>query len=67
MHEPMIQRNCPECSSELVRARLPDYQHLPGSVAGPPAGWRCSVCGRGFTTEQIRDKKHPRAVPSEHA
>ena len=52
-----MQRQCPECSSELVRARRPSRQTVPGITANSSPAWRCSVCGREFTTEQIRDSK----------
>ncbi len=53
----MIQRECPQCGNELVRAKRSDQQ--PGSIAAPVVspGWRCGVCGGEFTTEQIRDSK----------
>ena len=53
----MIQRLCPHCNSELVRARRASQE--PVHVIAPPAcpAWRCSVCGGEFTTEQIRDSK----------
>src|SRR5437868_11906092 len=35
VRETMIQRQCPECSSELVLARRPDNRHGPRIVAGP--------------------------------
>jgi ribosomal protein S27AE len=53
----MIQRQCPECGGELVLARRPDNQQGPGIVAGPSTYWRCGICGRGFTAEQVRDKR----------
>ncbi len=58
----MIQRQCPECGSELVRARRPDQQPVPGIAAFPTPGWRCSVCGQEFTTDQIRDSKRARTA-----
>jgi len=63
----MIQRQCPECSSELVQARRPDRQTLPGTAVGQSPGWRCSVCGRGFTTEQIRESKRAKSAAVDHA
>ena len=58
----MIQRQCPECSSELVRARRPTTQHVPGIAALSSPGWRCSVCGREFTAEQIRESKRTKST-----
>jgi hypothetical protein len=58
----MIERQCPECSSELVRARRPDQQPVPGIAAVPAPAWRCSVCGAAFTTQQIRDSKHAKSA-----
>jgi len=58
----MIQRQCPECSSELVRARRIEQQPVPGITMLPVPGWRCSVCGQEFTTEQIRDSKRARTA-----
>jgi YgiT-type zinc finger domain-containing protein len=51
----MIHRACPHCGSELVRARSTDKQAAPGSLYFASPGWRCSVCGGEFTTEQIRE------------
>ena len=58
----MIQRQCPHCSNELVRARRADQQSVPiiAHVASP--GWRCSVCGGEFTTEQIRDSRRAKSA-----
>jgi uncharacterized protein with PIN domain len=50
----MIQRQCPECKSELVRTRCPNIQK-PGIAPVSSSGWRCSVCGRGFTLKEIRE------------
>jgi rubredoxin len=58
----MIQRQCPECGSELVQARRPENQ--PGGSANY---WRCSTCGCGFTAEQIRETKRPKSSSIEHA
>ena len=58
----MIQRKCPNCSSELVRARRTDQQSLPGFIQGAIPNWRCSVCGGEFSTEQIRDSKRADAA-----
>jgi len=63
----MIQRLCPHCSSELVRARRADQQPAPGIAQGVSPGWRCSVCGGGFTVEQIRDSKRAKSAAIEHA
>jgi hypothetical protein len=62
----MIQRQCPECRSELVRARRTDQQPAPGMLHAASPGWRCSVCGGEFTTEQLRDSKRvkPTAIQS---
>jgi len=56
----MIRRQCPQCDSELVRARRTDQQPVPGIAAGASPGWRCSVCGGGFTTQQIRESTRAR-------
>lgn len=64
-YEAMIQRQCPECDSELVRARLPTVQVVPGTAPLPSSAWRCSVCGRGFTAEQIRESKRLKALAIE--
>jgi hypothetical protein len=63
----MIQRECPHCGSELVRAKRFDQQ--PGAIAAPVAspGWRCGVCGGEFTTEQIRNSKPTKSAAVEHA
>jgi len=64
----MIQRECPQCGSELVRARRSD-QHPGLIVALTPAvsaGWRCSVCGGEFTTQQIRASKRTKSTTIEH-
>jgi DNA-directed RNA polymerase subunit RPC12/RpoP len=61
----MIQRQCPECSSELVLARRPDNQYGPEIVLRPSTYWRCSICGRGFTAEQIRESKRAKATSIE--
>ncbi len=63
----MIQRKCPECSSELVRAKIGDAQRASGIVPISSPGWRCSVCGREFTALQIRDSKRAKAAVAEHA
>jgi len=64
---PMIQRQCPQCDSELVRARHTDQQPAPGIAQVASPGWRCSVCGEGFTTKQIRDNKRIKSEIVEHA
>lgn len=58
----MIERQCPECGSELVRARRSDQQAVPGAVAGLSPAWRCSVCGHEFTTKQIRESNRARSA-----
>ena len=63
----MIQRQCPECSNELVLARRPDNRYGPRIVAGPSTYWRCGICGREFTAEQIRENKRAKSTPIEHA
>ncbi len=62
----MIERQCPHCSSELVRARRADQRAPVIALAASP-GWRCSVCGSEFTTEQIRDSKRSKSPAIEHA
>ena len=62
LQELMIQRQCPHCSSELVRARRADQQSAPVIAHAASPGWRCSVCGLGFTTEQIRDSKRAKSA-----
>jgi len=63
----MTQRQCPECGSELVLTRRPDSQPGPGMTPNPSTYWRCSVCGRGFTAEQIRKDKRAKSTPSLHS
>jgi len=63
----MIQRQCPHCSSELVRARRTDQQSVPGIARAVSSGWRCSICGREFSTEQIRDSKRAKAATASGA
>jgi uncharacterized protein with PIN domain len=63
----MIQRQCPECSSELVRARRSDNQPVPGMGPIQTPGWRCSVCGQEFTTQQIREGNRARSAALTHA
>jgi len=65
--ELMTQRQCPACSSELVRARRPDTQHPAGVAAFASPGWRCSVCGLEFTTQQVRESKRAKSAAIEHA
>jgi DNA-directed RNA polymerase subunit RPC12/RpoP len=60
-----MQRQCPQCSSELVRTRRTDPQPVPGVAYSTPPGWRCSVCGGEFTVEQIRQRK--KELPVERA
>ena len=62
----MIQRQCPHCSSELVRARRKDQRPVPGIVHAASPGWRCSVCGGEFTVEQIRESNRVRPGAIEH-
>jgi hypothetical protein len=57
----MIQRRCPCCGSELVRARNVDQESVPGIAAGVSAAWRCSVCGGGFTMKEIREGNRVRS------
>jgi len=59
----MIQRQCPECDGELVLARYSDNQ---GSriAARPSTYWRCSICGGGFTAEQVRENKRAKQLDS---
>jgi hypothetical protein len=64
---PMIHRQCPQCSCEVVRARRADQQGVPGIAHASSAGWRCSVCGGEFTTEQIRDSKRAKSAAIEHS
>jgi hypothetical protein len=62
----MIQRDCPHCGSELVRAKRADQQSVLSVIAQAAfPGWRCSVCGGVFTTEQIRDNKRTNSKPIE--
>lgn len=63
----MIQRQCPQCSSELVRARRADQQGVPVIPHAASPGWRCSVCGGEFTTEQIRESKRVKFAAIESA
>jgi uncharacterized protein with PIN domain len=58
----MIQRQCPQCNSELVRARRTDQQPVPGIAQSSSPGWRCSVCGSGFTTQQLRESIRAKSV-----
>jgi DNA-directed RNA polymerase subunit RPC12/RpoP len=67
VYKTMIQRKCPECMSELVRARSADTQRVTGMSAFSSPGWRCSVCGREFTTEQIRESKRSKSSAVEPA
>ena len=62
----MIQRQCPQCGSELVRARRTDPPTVPGIAQSASPGWRCSVCGGGFTTEQIRESNRARSQSNNH-
>jgi predicted Zn-ribbon and HTH transcriptional regulator len=65
--ELMIQRQCPHCNSELVRARRTDQQSVPGIAPAASPGWRCNVCGHEFTTEQIRDSKRTKGATASAA
>src|SRR5579863_6040169 len=67
LQEPMTQKQCPHCSSELVRAKRADLQGVPVIAHAASPGWRCSVCGGEFTTAQIRANKRAKSVASEHA
>jgi len=62
----MIQRQCPECSSELVQVRRRETLLAPGIAALPSLGWHCSVCGREFTAEQIRESKRTKSTAAAH-
>jgi DNA-directed RNA polymerase subunit RPC12/RpoP len=53
----MIQRQCSECGSELILGRRPDNQHGSAIKAHPSTYWRCCICGREFTAEQVRENK----------
>jgi hypothetical protein len=57
----MTQRQCPDCSGELVLARRPENRNAPGAISSPSTYWRCSICGGAFTAEQIRDNKRAKA------
>ncbi len=59
----MTQRQCPDCDGELVLARRPDNQG-PGVEARPSTYWRCSICGSGFTAEQVRENKRAKQLDS---
>jgi uncharacterized protein with PIN domain len=63
----MTQRQCPECGSELVLTRRPEGQTEPQMAPSPSTYWRCSVCGRGFTAEQIRQHKRSKSVISQRS
>ena len=67
MQETMIQRQCPHCSSELVRAKRASQQSATVFAPVTSPGWRCSVCGGEFTTEQIRDSKRAKPTAIERA
>jgi hypothetical protein len=60
-------RECPQCGSELVRARRAHQQPVPVIAQAATPGWRCSVCGGEFTTEQIRDSKRMKSAAVEQA
>jgi len=66
VQEFMIQRQCPHCNSELVRARRASQEPVPVIAQPACAAWRCSVCGGEFTTEQIRDSKRAKLTAIEH-
>jgi len=66
LQELMIQRQCPECDSELVRTKGADQQPVAGILQAASPGWRCSVCGGEFTTEQIRASKRAKSLAIEH-
>jgi hypothetical protein len=61
----MIQRLCPQCGSELVRARRTDEKPELGAMQGASPGWRCTVCGGGFTTKQIRKSNRDKSQLSD--
>jgi len=48
-----------------VRARHADQQSASQMAQAASPGWRCSVCGGVFTTEQIRDSKRTNSKPIE--
>jgi hypothetical protein len=58
----MIQRQCPECGSELMLARNPDNQQKLRTAPISPTYWRCSICGGAFTTEQLRERKRAKQL-----
>jgi DNA-directed RNA polymerase subunit RPC12/RpoP len=62
----MIQRQCPQCSSELVPARRADQRPMPGIALAASPGWRCVVCGGEFTVDQIRKGNRARSEAIEH-
>lgn len=62
----MVQRQCPDCGSELVAARRADRQPVRGIAQAASPGWRCSVCGGEFTVEQIREGNRVRSQALEH-
>ena len=63
----MIPRRCPECDSELVRSKCTDQQSVPGTVQATSPAWRCSVCGRVFTTGQIRENHRAKSQSKSQA
>jgi len=62
----MIQRQCPQCSCELVPARRPDHHAGSGIAQAASPGWRCGVCGGEFTVEEIRESNRVRSAAIEH-
>jgi DNA-directed RNA polymerase subunit RPC12/RpoP len=61
----MIQRQCPECGSELMLARRPDNQQGLGSVGIAPTYWRCSICGG--TLNKLREWKRAKQLDNARA
>lgn len=61
----MIRRECPECSSELVRARRSTTDLVSGTAPLPSPAWRCGVCGRVFTVDQIRESQRAKSTAIE--
>ena len=60
----MIQKLCPECNGELGLARRPNNERGSGTFLGSLTYWRCGICGRGFTAEEIRKNKRDKPTPA---